>query len=254
MDDLELKAAEPAGIPADDIDLDFPARLSPAVGTAILDDEAILLDPATGASHLLDGPGTLIVQCLDGVSPLRDIAVDIADGLSLELPTVEADVLGLVQTLGGLGVIDGVRRDDHAGHGHTGHDHSQELPAGLAVGSDLSGWDGFADLAARPLLVVNWGTRCGYCTRIADGLGEALPRLESAGFGLLLVTLGSPEELVDQLAGVSLPVAHVDVIPDFFAGLGTPAAYAVGADRLTTLPIAYGADQVPTLVAQLTDQ
>lgn len=251
MDELELKAAEPAGIPADEIDLDFPARLNPAVGTAILDEEAILLDPATGGSHLLDGPGTLILQCLDGVASLREIAVDIADGLSLDQETIESDVLGLVRTLGQLGLLDGVLRDEHSGHDHD-HDHD-DLPGGAAVGTDLAGWEGFEGVEPRPLLVVNWGTGCGYCTRIAGDLAEVAPRLEAAGLGLLLVTAGSPEELAEQLGDISLPALHVEQTPDFFQGLGTPVAYAVDANRKTTRPIAFGADQVPRLAAELAD-
>ena len=248
MDELELKAAEPSGIPADQITLDFRAQLAPAVGTAVLDDEAILLDPATGTSHLLDGPATLIMQCLDGASPLDEIAADIAEGLNLDRPTIEADVLALVRTLGELGLVDGVLRNEHAGHRH-----DNAAPVGVPQGSDLSEWEGWTD-AGSPTghtLVVNWGTHCGFCTRIGEELAELAPQLETAGVKLLLVTLGTPDELGEQLGENHLPTLHVDSVPDFFAGLGTPAAYAVDHELRTTQPISVGAFDVPELARRL---
>jgi PqqD family protein of HPr-rel-A system len=249
MDELELKAAEPTGIPPEEITLDFPAQLAPAVGSAILDDEAILLDPATGTSHLLDGPATLIVQCLDGVSPLSEIAADIAEGLGLDRETIENDVLTLVRELGEHGLVDGVLRVDR----HAAHAHENEMPMGVPQGSDLGGWEGW--VASRPktgqTLVVNWGTHCGYCTRIAEELGELSPRLEAAGVGLLLVTLGTPDELHEQLGEAELRALHVEETPEFFAGLGTPAAYLVDQDLRTVEPLALGAGNVPDLARRL---
>ena len=251
MDELELKAAEPSGIPAAEITLDFPAALDPAVGAAILDDESVLLDPATGSSHLLDAPGTLIVQCLDGVSTIGEIADDIADELGLDRATIENDVLTLVRTLGEQGLLQGVLRDEHAGHSH-----GNEMPMGIPAGSDLSGWAGWAELptADADTIVVNWGTHCGFCTRIIPELAELEPQLRASGVSLVLVTSGTPEELREQLGDVALPVVHVGSPPEFFSGLGTPVAYVVGPDRQTTEPLSVGAGEVPQLARRLAGQ
>jgi PqqD family protein of HPr-rel-A system len=232
MDELDLKAAEPTGIPPEEITLDFPAQLAPAVGSAILDDEAILLDPATGTSHLLDAPATLIVQCLDGASPLSDIAGDIAEGLGLERETIENDVLTLIRTLGENGLIDGVMRTEHAGHGH-----GNEMPMGVPQGSDLGEWAGWTASGSTPgrTLLVNWGTSCGFCTRIGEEL----------------VTVGTPEELAEQLGDRTLPALHVEATPDFFAGVGTPAAYAVDQGLHTEEAMSVGALEVPVLAQRL---
>ena len=245
MDELDLRPADREEIPASDVGLDLAPRLGPGVGAAFLDEEGVLLDPATGASHVLDQPAALVTRFLDGRSTLGEIAFDIADILGVYRAQVEADVVALAQTLGARGLLDGVARDPHAGHDHP------RRSEGVPVGADLGGWDGWADLPAAPTLVVNWGTRCGFCTRIVADLGELGPRLRDAGTELVLVTTGDEESLRSQAGDVALPVVHVDAVPDFFTGLGTPVAYLVGPDRTVVEPIAIGAGEVPDLARRL---
>jgi thiol-disulfide isomerase/thioredoxin len=246
MDELELKAAEPDGIAPSEITLDLALALHRAVGSAVLDDEAILLDPATGASHLLDASATLIMRCLDGVSSLDEIAADISEILAVERQRVDEDVLTLARTLGGLGLLEGVRRDEHSGHDH-------DVPQGVPPGTDLGDWEGWAELgvAGGSTLLVNWGTGCGFCTRLVPQLTELEPRLEAAGIRVRLVTKGSPEDLAGQLDGAGLTALHVEEPPAFFAGQGTPVAYLVGPDLTTADPVAVGLDQVGDLVGRL---
>ncbi len=250
MDDLGLVPAPSHGIPPDDITLDFVARLDPAVGRAILDTESLLLDPASGETHLLDAPGTVIIASLDGRSTLAEIADDIAEIVGADAEIVRNDVLDLVTTLGASGLIEGVERDQHRGH-----DHGGQRQEGVPVGTDLAAWEGWGDLdlPAGPVLVINWGTNCGFCTRIAEDLAELRASLEAKGFGLRLVTLGSQDAFREQVAGVDLPMSRVDTTPPFFEGLGTPVAYAVDADRTVLEPLAVGADQVPDLVRRLAE-
>ncbi len=246
MDELELHPAEPTGISAEEVGPDLVTALRPAVGSAFLDDEAILLDPATGISHLLDATATLVVRCLDGRSTLAEISADIADVLDLDRSMVDEDVVGLVRTLGGNGLLEGVERDPHT---HAGHQRPS-TPEGVPVGADLSGWEGWVEVdpgASGPVIIVNWGTRCGFCTRIAPDLAEVRPTVESVGTRLLLVTTGSTEELSEQLGDLELPVVQLEATPPFFEGLGTPVAYLVTADRVVLEPLALGANQVPDL-------
>jgi hypothetical protein len=245
MDELDLQPAERDEIPASEVGLDLAPRLRTGIGSAFLDDEAVLLDPATGASHVLDQNAALVTRFLDGESTLGEIAFDIADVLGIERERVESDVVALARTLGEQGLLDGVARDPHAGHDHA------RRPEGVPVGADLSGWEGWADLEAGPTLIVNWGTRCGYCSGIVDELGDLAPRLRDAGTRLVLVTTGDEESLAAQTHGVELPVLHVDETPDFFAGLGTPVAYVVGADREVAETIAIGSGEVPDLARRL---
>lgn len=245
MDELELSAADRDEIPASEVGPALAPRLRPGVGSAFLDDEGVLLDPATGASHLLDRPAALVTRFLDGESTLGEIAFDIADVLGVDREQVEADVVALVRALGEQGLLDGVARDPHAGHAH------QRRPEGVPVGADLSGWEGWASLGPGPTLVVSWGTRCGYCSGIVAALGDLAPRLRAAGTHLVLVTTGDEESLAAQTGGVELPVLHVDETPDFFVGLGTPVAYVVGPDREVLEPIAIGSGEVPDLARRL---
>ena len=74
---------------------------------------------------------------------------------------------------------------------------------------------------------------------------------DSADDYLLAHILSMPCGIAAQTGGVRLPVMHVDETPDFFAGLGTPVAYLVDADRQVVEPIAIGAAEVPDLVRRL---
>ena len=246
MDELDLKPADRDEIPAGEVGLGLAPRLRPGVGATFLDDEGVLLDPATGASHVLDQPAALVTRFLDGESTLGEIAFDIADVLELDRAQVEADVVALAQTLGAQGLLEGVARDPHAGH-----DHERRSAEGVPVGADVSGWEGWPDLAAVPTLIVNWGTRCGFCTSIVPDLAELGPRLREAGTELVLVTTGDEASLAAQTGDADLPVVHVDRAPDFFTGLGTPVAYLVDSERTVLEPIAIGSGEVPDLVRRL---
>ena len=233
---------EPSGANPATIDLDTAVRLADGVGALHYEGETVLLHPDTGVSHLLDGPGSLVVQCYDGASTLREIAYDIADELHAEREVVAGDVLDLTRLLGNGGLLDGYAADPHAGHDHSSV--SEGLPVGADLGPLVSDLDGTA-------LLVNWGTSCGWCTRIAPELADVRFELEAAGVQLLLLTTGTEDALAEQLAGVSLPVRHVDELPEWFQGIGTPVAYVVAADGTVAEPIALGAVAVPKVARRL---
>jgi len=245
MDELNLQPADADEIPASEVGLETAPALRPGVGSAFLDDEAVLLDPATGASHVLDASAALVARLLDGRSTLAEIAFDISDVLGADRERVEADVVDLVRTLGAQGLVAGVARDPHAARAQA------QAPEGVPVGADLGGWDGWADVAEGRTLVVNWGTRCGFCNSIVDQLGELAPRLREVGTPLLLVTTGDEASLREQLGDLDLPALHVDETPEFFTGLGTPVAYLVAADRTVVEPLAVGFAAVPELARRV---
>lgn len=245
MDELGLQPADRDEIAASEVGPGLAPRLRDGVGSAFLDDEAVLVDPATGGSHVLDRSAALVTRFLDGESTLGEIALDISEVLGVDREQVEADVVALARTLGGQGLLEGVARDAYAGH-----DHAQRQ-VGVPVGADVGGWDGWSGLADGPTLVVNWGTRCGFCTRLVPELEELAPRLRDAGTHLVLVTTGDEKSLRAQVGEAALPVVHVEEAPDFFAGLGTPVAYLVGEDRTVQEPLAMGAGEVPELARRL---
>jgi hypothetical protein len=70
--------------------------------------EAVLLDEGVDRLHVLDRIGTLVWECLDGVSTLDELAADLADGFGVARSVVDADVLALVRSLGAAGLLDGV--------------------------------------------------------------------------------------------------------------------------------------------------
>ncbi|WP_432476615.1 PqqD family peptide modification chaperone [Nocardioides sp. GXQ0305] len=247
MDELDLQAADRGEIPASEVGPDSAPQLRSGVGSAFLEGEGVLLDPDSGASHVLDRPAALVTRFLDGESTLGEIAFDIADVLGAERTQVEGDVVALARTLGEQGLLEGVARDPHAGHLHLSG------PDGVPPGADLAAWAGWSDLPAAPTLLVSWGTRCGFCTRIVPDLAELSPRLRDVGVHLVLVTTGTRRSLRSQVGDAGLTAVHVSAVPDFFQGLGTPVAYLVGADRTVTEPLAHGAYQVPDLARRLAD-
>lgn len=83
-----------------------------ATVTARREEALVVTDEVTGASVTLDALGAIVWQCLDGRSPLREIARDIAEVFGAPRDRVGSDVLGLVMSLGDLGLLHGVAADN----------------------------------------------------------------------------------------------------------------------------------------------
>jgi peroxiredoxin len=105
--------------------------------------------------------------------------------------------------------------------------------------------------AGRRLLLVHWGTQCGFCDMMAPELAALQPRLREEGVELLLVSYGGPEENIRMTAEFNFdcPVLlqKSGETIDAFATFGTPVAYLVDAEGRVEEPIAIGAEQVPAL-------
>ncbi len=100
------------GLPADQLSLDSPVRARPGVEAHALHKSTMLLDTATGATLVVDQIGALVWSVLDG-SLLRDIVADVADVFGAPAEVVGPDVLGLVQSLGRAGLLEGVSTRAH---------------------------------------------------------------------------------------------------------------------------------------------
>ncbi len=137
------------------------------------------------------------------------------------------------------------------------HEHA-ETPT-LPVGSVLAGLDATAEdgstlddgwLGEGDALVVSWGARCGWCTRLAPDLAELAPALSAAGVRILLVTPDDRAAVAEQLGehAPTLPVGITEELPGWLAGLGTPVGYLTGPGGVTRAPLASGATGVVALV------
>lgn len=239
---------------ADSLTLDDMPRLGTQIALAVADGEGVLLDGDSGASHHLNPTAALVAQCLDGATSLAVLCQEMVEEAGVDGEQARTGVLELVRDLGRRGLLAGVRADAAA------HDHP--VNPTLPVGTPLSGLDGAAGdgsilddawLAAGEALVVSWGAKCGFCTRLAPVLAELAPGLAERGIRLLLVTPEAHADVEAQVgdAAAALPVAQTPELPSWLAGLGTPVAYATGPGGLTRAPMAHGGIEVTALATAL---
>ena len=105
-----------SGAPADSIDLDSIVTAKPTVTRHETDGAVVLVDETTGAGASLDAIGGLVWSLVDGVSPLREIIVDLAEAFGTTEDVVGPDVVAMVRTMGANGLLEGIAaaptRDD----------------------------------------------------------------------------------------------------------------------------------------------
>lgn len=245
----------PPGITADQIDGRFVASPRSDVVGVEIEGEVVLVDGATGLVRHLDPIGSIVWQCLDGVSANDDISKDLAAGFKADPAVVTNDVLELVRTLGRQGLLEGVEPDRPP---------QMQETTGFPTGTELPGFrldrlEGATfDLEAargRKLMLVNWSPRCGFCDRIAPDLIELGPHLEREGIDLVLLSIGSREDNQEKLTslGIESPLAlkeGMDPEVDPFRGLGTPSAYLLDEQGRTAAELAVGAFKVPELLRE----
>jgi Coenzyme PQQ synthesis protein D (PqqD) len=83
------------------IDARFAVARRPGLAWVMLD-RVVVYDPDTGRVVRLNTSGSLLWQVLDGETPLRDLAADIAAAYGSSRATIEADVVGLAKRLAQL--------------------------------------------------------------------------------------------------------------------------------------------------------
>jgi hypothetical protein len=64
-----------------------------------LDDETLITNPDSDDHHVLNGPATIIWNCLDGESTLEEVSADLADAFGIDAEVARRDVLLLVRRL-----------------------------------------------------------------------------------------------------------------------------------------------------------
>ena len=241
----ELKSAA-------DIDGAFAPRPRPDVTAVVLDGEAVVLAEGASSAHYLDELATLVWNTYDGEATIDELAEDFADVFGAELGVVRDDIVHLTQNIGRAGLLEGVAYEPPP-------EPSFAWPTGVDVGEPIPPFrlpdaDGvevaLADLAERPVLLVNWSPRCGFCTRIAPELAELQPELQARGVEMVFITLGDAEENRPLLEehGLHPRVLFGDGLDvEVFAGVGTPSAYLVDGEGKAASPLMIGADKVPDL-------
>jgi hypothetical protein len=91
--------AEPRGV-----DARFAAARCPGLARVTLD-RVVVYDPATGRVVRLNASGSLLWQVLDGETPLRNLAAEIASAFGHDRGAVESDAVTLARRLARLGLI-----------------------------------------------------------------------------------------------------------------------------------------------------
>lgn len=78
------------------------------MASVVIETETLLMHEDSGQVYLLSPSGGVIWACLDGVSTVGDIAVDIAQVYGLPRDRVTRDVIELVRALMASGALEGV--------------------------------------------------------------------------------------------------------------------------------------------------
>ncbi len=91
-----------------DICLDSSPRRRIDVSSVELDGEALLYAGASGEMLRLDPLATVLWNCLDGETPLRELVDDLTAVFATDPDQVSHDVLHFTRQLGELGLLDGV--------------------------------------------------------------------------------------------------------------------------------------------------
>ena len=91
--------------PLDPIGESFVPVPAEEVAVAYVDDEAALVDRATGTSHHLNATTTVIWRCLDGTVTLGELIDDLSEAYATDRGMVADGVLSVVHHLVAQGLV-----------------------------------------------------------------------------------------------------------------------------------------------------
>ncbi len=72
---------------------------APSTYTIEIDNEVIVLDEVGGGLHRLNPAATIVWSCLDGVSTLDEICVDLAEAFGVPYDRMAADIAGITERM-----------------------------------------------------------------------------------------------------------------------------------------------------------
>lgn len=97
--------------PPDEVGTDHVPTFAAGVTLVPVEDEAVLYDETGGTLHLLDPIGALVCRLFDGDASVAVLTAELSEAFEVEPARIEADVLGLVRSLGGHGLLAGIARE-----------------------------------------------------------------------------------------------------------------------------------------------
>lgn len=258
MTTKEGSASVLEGVDADEIDATmigggFVPRARKDTASIEIDGETVVMVDRTLNLVWLDARGTILLKCFDGIATIDDIVADLSEVFGVDLGTVKLDTLQVVQDLGRIGYLEGVKAAVQP-----------SIPGALWVGQpippfELADLDGrlvkSQDLVGQRTLLINWATDCRYCRQIAPELAELQPDLEREGVALILMSSGSPKEnrKLAQEVGLhcSILLQDEDTPANVFAGQGTPVGYLVDEEGKAASDLVRGSGGLPMLARAL---
>lgn len=150
-----------------------------------------------------------------------------------------------------------------AGNAPGAPDGPQMLPPGISLGDtfpsfrlpDVGGeMVALEDLRGKRVVLVHWGTQCGFCDQIATELAGLEDGLRKRNTELLLMSSGEVEQNRRYAAEHGLRFRTLLQPPgepiEAFRMLGTPVAYLLDEQGKVAAPLAIGAHEVPALVRE----
>jgi peroxiredoxin len=248
--DEVLSTEDADEIAADQIDGTLVPGLRSNVAGVEVEGESVLLVEGSFRVHWLNRQATLVLSCFDGTGTLDEVSNDLSHAFGVDVDVVRKDVIELSRQLGRAGLLEGVAEEEQAEAGER---------SGLEMGSEfppfeLPDLDGrpvsFEDLRGRPVLLLNWSPRCGYCARMAPELAELQPRLREQGVDLVLLAFGPADEnraMLEEHGLEARVLLHDGRAVEPFLGVGTPAAYLLDEEGKTASGLVVGALDVPVL-------
>lgn len=246
--------SEEEEVAAEEIDAGFVPRLRPEVVALEVEGEAVLHVEGTHDLHWLNATGSIVASFYDGSATLEEAIRDLSDAFRTDPEVVGRDVLEITREVGRAGLLTGVKRHVPE-HGQTpqGLDVGTELPS--FIFPDLEGNPvAFEDLHGQRVLLVNWSPACGFCRKITSELAELQPDLRGHGVRLVLVSIGTADDnrqlLEENNLDTTVLLQEEDRL-EFFAGIGTPAAYLLDEAGNTASELSLGALDVPKLAREL---
>lgn len=90
------------------IDETYVAHRRSDVIEEVLDGETVVWDGRDRSLHILNETATIVWQCLDGATDIRQIARELSDAFGIEIDQMDSDVLETVRSFGDQGLLEGV--------------------------------------------------------------------------------------------------------------------------------------------------
>jgi len=238
-------------ISPEDIDETFVPVPREDVSGISLDGEGVVLVEDTWSVHWMNQAGVAVWESLDGLTSVKQIAAQLSETFHADPATLLTDVLEAVRGFGSAFLLEGVAPKRAFGGAPV-----DKLEVGAEIPAfELPDLDGqvvtMESLRGEQVLLVNWSPTCGFCKKIAPDFVEMDPALRERGVRPVFIAIGSAEanrEVLDEFGLEVTMLLEGEEQAEFFAGMGTPAAYLVDENGMVAAELALGANEVPELL------